>query len=200
MKRTGIVVILAFVVLGLAVAAFEWSGGPRQAEAVVVVRGTGETYGPAGPLGDFTLVRPPRPMPDILFADADGANVGLDAFRGRVILINLWATWCAPCVREMPALDRLQAKLGSDRFEVVAISLDRGGLAKVSPFFDKYGLKNLAIYLDPKSGAYRMLSVQRLPTSILVDASGREIGRLEAPLEWDSADAVALIQKYIDGG
>ncbi|MBZ0325845.1 MAG: TlpA family protein disulfide reductase [Alphaproteobacteria bacterium] len=143
---------------------------------------------------------PPRPMPDILFADAEGANVGLDAFRGRVILINLWATWCAPCVREMPALDRLQAKLGSDRFEVVAISLDRGGLAKVSPFFDKYGLKNLAIYLDPKSGAYRMLSVQRLPTSILVDASGREIGRLEAPLEWDSADAVALIQKYIDGG
>lgn len=200
MKRTGIVIILAFVVLGLAVAAFEWSGGPRQAEALVVVRGTGETYSPAGPLGDFTLARPPRPMPDILFADADGADIGLDAFRDRVILVNLWATWCGPCVREMPALDRLQAKLGSDRFEVVAISLDRGGLAKVSPFFDKYGLENLAIYLDPKSVAYRKLSVQRLPTSILIDASGREIGRLEAPLEWDSADAVALIRQYIDGG
>jgi thiol-disulfide isomerase/thioredoxin len=98
---------------------------------------------------NFTLLESPVPAPQTGFLDQSGAMVTLAAFRGRVVLLNFWATWCAPCIREMPALDRLQAELGDQGLTVLAVSQDRGGAKVVGPFLDKLKLDNLAIYLDP---------------------------------------------------
>jgi thiol-disulfide isomerase/thioredoxin len=116
-------------------------------------------------------------------------------------LINLWATWCAPCRAEMPALDRLQAKLGGDKFEVVAINIDTARLERRKPFLDSVGVKSLAFYTDEKADIFQVLKqagkVVGLPTTILVDAKGCELGLMAGPAEWDSPDAIALIQAAI---
>lgn len=138
---------------------------------------------------------PDRPaLPELTVTDADGKPVDFAAFKGKVLLINLWATWCAPCIREMPALDRLQADMGGTKFQVIAISVDRGGLNEVKPFFEKAGIKSLPIYLDQKMTSMKAFPLKEgLPLSILVDAEGREIGRLAGAAHWDGAEAKALI-------
>lgn len=128
------------------------------------------------------------------FQDAAGAARNLVEFRGRVVLINLWATWCAPCITEMPALDRLQARLGGPDFEIVAIALDRQGEPLVRPFFDKLGLARLALYLDPGNAVSRTLEARALPISVLVDRDGREIGRVIGPAEWDAPQFAELVR------
>jgi thiol-disulfide isomerase/thioredoxin len=158
---------------------------------------------PAGPsitgeIQHFRLARNPRAAADAPFTDGAGKPLRLADFRGKVVLVNFWATWCAPCRREMPALDALQRRLGGKRFEVVAASLDRAGLKKVAPFYKELGLKTLGIYLDPKGRLQRAFGVTRFPTTVLIDASGREVGRLEGPAEWASPEAVALIRYFID--
>ena len=109
-------------------------------------------------------------------------------------MLNLWATWCAPCRREMPSLDRLQAKYGGDGLEVIALSLDRGDIAKVRAFFDELAISNLAIYQDPKGRAGRELAAPGLPTTVVIDRAGQEVGRLLGPAEWDSPEALAVIE------
>src|SRR6266446_5125805 len=104
---------------------------------------------PSAVLGQFTPLDPPRPAPELSFAARDGSPARLADFRGHWLLVNLWATWCAPCAREMPSLDRLQAKLG-DRLTVLAVSQDRGGAPVVDPFLEQLRLASLRIYLDPK--------------------------------------------------
>jgi thiol-disulfide isomerase/thioredoxin len=138
----------------------------------------------------------PKPAPQLTF-DADGKEVALADFRGEVVVLNLWATWCAPCRREMPSLDRLQAKYGGDGLEVIALSLDRGDIAKVRGFFDELGISHLAVYHDPKGRAGRELGAPGLPTTVVIDRAGQEIGRLLGPAEWDSADALAVIQSLM---
>ena len=113
-------------------------------------------------------------------------------------MLNLWATWCAPCVREMPALDRLQAALGGPHFEVVALSIDRNGRAAVEPFFARYALTNLRMYLDPESVVARTLGVSSLPVSLLLGPDGGMLGRIDGAAEWDSGEAEALVRFYID--
>lgn len=154
---------------------------------------------PVGPeMADFTLIQPPRPAPETGFTDESGETVKLADLRGRVLLVNLWATWCAPCVEEMPALDALQAKLGGKDFQVLTVSTDRGGAKQVRPFYEKHGLKRLAIYLDPKTALTRALGAKGLPTSILIDREGRMVGQLVGAAAWDSPDAIALIRHYIE--
>ena len=139
---------------------------------------------------------PSRPaLPELAVKDRDGQPVALADLKGKVLLINLWATWCAPCVREMPALDRLQADLGGDKFQVVAISVDRGGLNEVQPFFEKAGVQHLPVYLDQKMASMKAFPLKEgLPLSILVDAQGREVGRLAGAAHWDGEEAKALIR------
>jgi thiol-disulfide isomerase/thioredoxin len=139
----------------------------------------------------------PKPVPELTFFDVDGNEVSLADFRGEVVVLNLWATWCAPCRREMPSLDRLQAKYGGDGLEVIALSLDRGDIAKVRAFFDELAISNLAVYQDPKGRAGRELAAPGLPTTVVIDRAGQEVGRLLGPAEWDSADALALIQSLL---
>jgi thiol-disulfide isomerase/thioredoxin len=153
-----------------------------------------------GGMRKFTPADPPQPAPELAFVGPDGARVELADFKGKVVLLNLWATWCAPCVKEMPALDNLQSRLGGEDFEVVALSLDRGGRKMVEPFFEKLGVKHLAIYLDPQSTAMSALKPRGLPTTILIDRQGYEVGRLEGEAAWDGADAERLLKHYLDTG
>jgi thiol-disulfide isomerase/thioredoxin len=139
----------------------------------------------------------PKPVPELTFLDAEGNEVRLADFRGEVVVLNLWATWCAPCRREMPSLDRLQAQYGDDGLEVIALSLDRGDVAKVRVFFDELEIASLAVYQDPQARAGHELGAPGLPTTIVIDRTGQEVGRLLGPAEWDSDDALAVIEALL---
>jgi thiol-disulfide isomerase/thioredoxin len=139
----------------------------------------------------------PKPAPDLTFLDAEGNEVRLADFQGEVVVLNLWATWCAPCRREMPSLDRLQAKYGGAGLEVIALSLDRGDVAKVREFFEELEITSLAVYHDPTARAGRELGAPGLPTTVVIDRAGREVGRLLGPAEWDSEEALAVIKALL---
>ena len=136
-------------------------------------------------------------MPDLAFTGADGASRRLSEWRGKAVLLNLWATWCAPCKAEMPSLDRLQAKLGGDKFAVLAISMDRTGLEKPQSFFASNGISHLAVYNDPQAEATAVLRASGLPLSVILDGQGREIARLIGPADWDSPDMTAKVEEFI---
>ena len=150
-----------------------------------------------GTYGQFTLVKPLRPAPSIPLADADGNPVRLESYKGKVVLLNFWATWCAPCVREMPALDALHAKLGGKEFAVVAVSIDRLGFAKIAPFLERLGIKKLTVLHDKSRKLYRAAGVRGLPTTFIVDHEGMVRGYLEGPAEWDDKKAEALVRHYL---
>ena len=139
----------------------------------------------------------PRPVANVRFADSKGGVRDLASFRGKVVLLNVWATWCGPCRQEMPTLDRLQAKLGGKDFEVVALSIDRGGQAAVSSFFDETNVRKLAIYVDASTEAQARLGIIGVPTSLLLDRQGREIGRVTGPAQWDSPEVIEIIKRYL---
>lgn len=139
----------------------------------------------------------PRPLPALTFKDASGAEVGLDRFKGKVVLMNLWATWCAPCKKEMPALDALQKEKGGADFEVVAVSLDFGGPDKPKKFLEEIGATSLAFYHDPAAKLLPTLKkIDRapgLPTTLLIDREGCEMAYLPGPAEWASDDGRRVI-------
>jgi thiol-disulfide isomerase/thioredoxin len=142
----------------------------------------------------FVFRKEPEALPEIKFQDAEGKERTLADWRGKVVLLNLWATWCLPCRKEMPSLDRLQAALGSDKFEVLALSVDRKGLDASRKFLSETKVERLALYVDSTARATSDLRVVGLPATLLLDAQGREIGRLLGPAEWDSEDAKRLIR------
>lgn len=141
----------------------------------------------------------PEPAPEISFSDAAGNRLTLIDFRGRVVLLNLWATWCAPCVEEMPSLDRLQARLGGEDFQVLPLSIDREGLDAVQPFYGELGLDHLGVYLDPMGAAPRAFGAVGLPASYLIDRDGRVVAALAGAREWDTDASIAELRRYIDG-
>ncbi len=140
---------------------------------------------------------PSRPIANVEFEDGQGKKRTLSDFRGKVVLLNLWATWCGPCRKEMPTLDRLQQRLGSADFEVVALSIDRGGQAVVKSFFDEIDVRALAVYVDPTTEAQSKLDIIGVPTTLLIDREGREIARYLGPAEWDRPEIIATIQRYL---
>jgi thiol-disulfide isomerase/thioredoxin len=151
-------------------------------------------------MANFAAKESPVPAPEIGFTDGAGKPLSLAAFRGKVVLLNFWATWCAPCRREMPALDRLQARLGGDDFEVLALAVDRGGAAKVKAFFDELGIERLELYIDSSTRALRTLGAYGLPTTLLIDRTGKEVMRVIGAAEWDGAEVVDLVRHLIDWG
>lgn len=157
-----------------------------------------QTHFLVGEMEKFTPAPARTRVPSTKFQDPRGSKTSLSAFRGKTILVNFWATWCGPCKREMPSLDRLQTLLGTEQFAVVAVSIDRGGADAVLPFLKGIGVKGLMPYYDPQNALGRDMGALGLPTSVLVDAQGFEIGRLVAPAEWDSREALALIKSYME--
>jgi len=153
----------------------------------------------AGLAGDFSPIDPPEQIAAPNFQDKLGQPVNLDSFKGKVVVLNFWATWCPPCVAEMPALDRLQSELGGPDFAVVAVSTDRQGIKKSAPFYRRAGIKNLELYNDTRGDLLDAFQAHALPITILIDRDGKVVGRMEGPARWDSAEAKALIQHYLKG-
>ncbi|MBO1074022.1 TlpA family protein disulfide reductase [Roseomonas marmotae] len=137
----------------------------------------------------------PKPLPPLRFTDAEGKPYDLGAFPGQMLLINLWATWCPPCVKEMPSLERAQDALKDEGWTVLPLSSDRGGREKVEPFYKRIGLKSLGIWLDPQNTVARALGARGLPTTIVVDRQQREVARLEGEAEWDSSSMLEALRK-----
>jgi thiol-disulfide isomerase/thioredoxin len=147
-----------------------------------------------GTLAAF-LVKPDRPaLADAAFQDAEGKPLKLSDWKGRVALVNLWATWCAPCRKEMPDLAKLQKELGSDDFEVVAISVDRKGVEASAAFLKETGADGLRLYVEPTTAILNDIQALGLPATVLIDRQGREIGRLLGPADWVSPEAIALVK------
>ena len=153
-----------------------------------------------GPVASFKPVDPPYPLTGYAFADADGKPVPLDAFRGKVVLLNLWATWCPPCIRELPALDRLQGRLGGDDFAVVTLALDAGGAAEAAPFFTRLGIRHLALYVDPERRIGELLPDDVLPASFFLDREGRVVSFLRSYVDWDDPRVDAHVVELAHGG
>ena len=147
---------------------------------------------------NFILHEAPKPIASIAFEDDQGRPRSLAEFRGKIVLLNIWATWCGPCRREMPSLDRLQGLLGGADFEVVALSIDRAGLDPVRKFYKDVGIRNLAIYIDRSGKATRDLGTVGVPATLLIERDGRELGRLVGPAEWDEPDIVRFLKRFIE--
>jgi thiol-disulfide isomerase/thioredoxin len=139
----------------------------------------------------------PREVPEFSFIDADGETRTLADWRGKLLLVNIWATWCAPCKEEMPALDRLEAKLGGENFAVLPISVDRGGLQKPQGFLEEINADNLPLLLDETARLNFKLEVMGLPATLIIDEQGREIARMIGPAEWDSPEAIARLRQFM---
>jgi thiol-disulfide isomerase/thioredoxin len=146
----------------------------------------------------LTMHSAPKAVAEIQFEDDKGQSRSLADFRGKIVLLNIWATWCVPCRKEMPALDRLQTTLGGDDFEVVPLSIDRN-MDVVRKFYAEFGLQKLGMYRDNSGGAARKLGAVGIPTTLLIDREGREIGQLIGPAEWDSPEMIEFIRCVIAG-
>jgi thiol-disulfide isomerase/thioredoxin len=180
---------LAFATVALIAAAaggFYYSSQPS-AQQLAATRGQ-----------PFARPAAPKAIPPLEFEDDAGRAHTLADFKGKLVLLNLWATWCGPCREEMPALDRLQAELGGPRFEVLALSVDHQGLQIARKFFADVGVKSLALYIDRSAQATFRLGAVGLPSTLLVDAHGREIGRHVGPAKWDSPQVIAEFRQRIE--
>ncbi|WP_433995700.1 thiol:disulfide interchange protein TlpA [Bradyrhizobium tropiciagri] len=151
-----------------------------------------------GEVAALTMAATPLRLPDLTFEDANGQPKKLSDFRGKTLLVNLWATWCVPCRKEMPALDSLQTKLGGKDFEVVAINIDTRDPDKPKNFLKEANLTNLGYFSDAKAKVFQDLKnigkALGMPTSVLVDAKGCEIANIAGPAEWASDDAIKLVK------
>jgi thiol-disulfide isomerase/thioredoxin len=164
--------------------------------ALAVVLGFAAVPAAAAPAAKLLQpVEPPFPAPTVPFSDGERA-VGLAAFRGRPLLLNIWATWCPPCVKELPALDRLAAALAGE-LTVVALATDDGGAPQVRPFLERLSITRLTPLYDPQARAFQAFPLRGLPTSYLVDAEGRVIARLEGATEWDSKAMQGQIRRLL---
>lgn len=170
--------------------------GPSVALAPVAAGLTAAGHA-ASPSQAFKMNDGPQELPAIRFDGPDGSEMTLEDFQGRTILLNIWATWCPPCVKEMPTLDALQARLGSDEFEVVILSIDKSGPEVVRAFLDKLGVTELEPYIDETMLSLSALKGGGLPVTLLIDPEGREIGRLTGPAEWDSEDMISFLESAI---
>jgi len=186
--------LLGFLVLGISAGAVyrELTGAGKQASVrsgqKAAATGSAAEAGRAGVAGM---------VPNLRFIDGAGAPRSLADFRGRVVLLNLWATWCAPCRQEMPALDRLQKALGGPGFEVLALSLDRGGLAAVNGFFKELDVRSLQPYVDQNGDALAKLGSMGIPLTMLIDRDGRELWRVLGVREWDQPAEVDRIRSHL---
>lgn len=156
--------------------------------------GKGATAAPQ----NFAMSEVPKPLPELQFTDSEGKSLTLTDFRGKVVLLNIWATWCGPCRKEMPALDRLQAVLGGPDFVVLPVSIDRKGMDAVTKFYTEISIQHLSRYVAPAANqVLDTLGVWGLPATFLVDGQGRELGRLIGPTEWDSPDMINTLKTII---
>ncbi|MBL8791752.1 MAG: TlpA family protein disulfide reductase [Rhizobiales bacterium] len=195
---------LVLVILLVAVGLYWFNGGTGKVESPEVAATAGASgAGPSlkayakGPLAALLVHEPARDIPPFSFRNGEGKEISLADFRGRVVLLNLWATWCAPCRKEMPDLARLQRDMGGPGFEVVALSLDRKGAEASAAFLKETGADNLALYTDQESKALAAVNALGLPATLLVNRDGKEVARLLGPADWASEEAKSIIRELM---
>ncbi len=170
---------------------------PAAAQGQLAVSG-GTPSASEGPFAEnFTFSDPPVPAPSVPFQTLEGAQTSLADFLGQVLVVNFWATWCAPCVREMPDLERLHLALKDEGLAVLAVSQDRAGIGAVAPFLERLKLQRLPVYLDPPGNLARAFAIKGLPTTFIIDRQGRVVAGLIGPADWDSAEAKAFLRDYL---
>lgn len=185
-------VLLAYVIIASSVQ----PGGRKKAGAPSVYTQSQALL--TGQMSDFAYAFPPRGAPEGTFY-LDDDPVSVRNFRGTVVLVNFWATWCAPCLKELPSLDRLQAHFNSEPFQVVAIAADPRGPVVAQQYLDKLEIKNLRLYTDPKLRFTAAIGgANVLPVSILFGRDGSEIGRIVGEADWSSPEALALIRSTLN--
>jgi thiol-disulfide isomerase/thioredoxin len=200
-------IVLGCVLLGLAAFVGVYGiGGLRSNPADAACKGAVDTAARIAPLvhgevAALAVAETPFRVPDLAFKDAQGQSRTLADWRGRTVLLNLWATWCVPCRREMPALDALQAKLGGPKFQVVAVNIDQRDAQKPRAFLKQVGITHLALYSDDTAQVFETLKTAGkafgMPTTLLIDPKGCEIGDMAGPAEWSSDDGVKLVSAAI---
>lgn len=190
---------LALVALGGGAAFYSGAGDAGNSGSCSAARATAKQMAPLarGEVAAVQVNATPIPTPDLAFDGPDGAPTTLSAFKGRTLLVNLWATWCPPCLKEMPSLDALQAGLGGADFQVVAINIDTRNLDKPRAWLADRKITTLPYYADPQAKVFQDLraarKVEGMPVSLIVDPEGCELAILQGPADWASADAKALI-------
>jgi thiol-disulfide isomerase/thioredoxin len=207
LRARTLVPFLAIIVVAVAALLYVTigSGGKETAEAKACAANAAQRAAvdraAKGEVAALAVARQSKLVTPLAFSGPDGQPENLDAFKGRVVLLNLWATWCVPCRQEMPALDRLETKLGGKDFQVVAVNIDTTRLERPKAFLNEVGVKALPYYSDAKADVFYRLKqagkVVGLPTTILIDRNGCEIGTLAGPALWDSPDGVALIEAAV---
>ncbi len=209
MSRARMTILLAGLIgLGAGAMAFYWTGGPARnasSAACTSARATAAKLQPLarGEVAAFKVTEAPMVAPNLAFKAPDGRPLTMADFRGRMVLLNLWATWCAPCRHEMPALDRLQETLGGERFEVVAVNIDTRNPDRAATWLTETGIRKLANYNDHSARIFQDLKTAGrafgMPTTLLIDGNGCELGFIAGPAEWASEDALRLIRTALGG-
>jgi thiol-disulfide isomerase/thioredoxin len=148
----------------------------------------------AGDMRKLVFLDTPKPLPEAALVDLTDAPRGLEEWRGRWVVVNFWATWCAPCRKEMPALDRLSGMLGPDGAAVVTVATGRNAVPAIERFFEEIGVANLPALRDPKSGLARSMGIFGLPVTVIVNPEGEEVARLIGDAHWDAPEAVAVLK------
>ncbi len=151
----------------------------------------------ADPLDGLHLIAPPRAAPELTFQDIDGTTRTLRDFRGKPVLLNIWATWCGPCVEELPSLAALAPRAARDGIVVLPVSVDRGGAAAVRAFYASHGVDGLPIWNDPDGTASGALGLRGVPTTFLLDAQGREVAKLEGAAHWNADGVLGELRKLV---
>jgi thiol-disulfide isomerase/thioredoxin len=154
----------------------------------------------AGTMIKFVASDPPVPVPDTPFISADGQTIKLSDFKGRLVLVNFWATWCGPCIRELPSIDNLRRAVSDPRLEIILVSIDRGRAKVHRPFLAQLGITALTSASDPRASLLRALKGPGIPITLLISPQSQILGRLIGDAEWDTPEALALIQYYLDAG
>lgn len=192
----GTVALLGF---GGVAAFYSGPGNAGNSASCTAARSVAETMRPLarGEVAAVQVADRPAPAAALDFLDKDGKPTSLAAFAGRTVLVNLWATWCAPCLHEMPSLDRLQTEMGGPDFAVVAINIDTRNLHKPRAWLADKKIAALAFYSDPEAGVFQSLrkahKVEGMPVSLIVDREGCQLAMIQGPADWASGDAKALI-------
>jgi thiol-disulfide isomerase/thioredoxin len=200
---------LASLALAAAGAGFLYAGGPSGKEALgaEACAAAGKIASAVkdlarGEVAAMNISKQPEQIPDFAFNGPDGKPTTLSAYKGKTLLLNVWATWCVPCRAEMPELDKLQAEMGSEKFQVVTINIDTSRLERPKKFFEEIGVKSLDLNADPKANVFYELKQSGkalgLPVTMLVGPDGCQIGLMNGPAAWHSADAKALVAKAVE--
>jgi thiol-disulfide isomerase/thioredoxin len=200
-RYRGLAVVAAIIILAVLAGVYGMErlrSNPAAAACEPAVKTAGRIAPLAhGEVAALAMARTPFRVPDLTFKDAEGHERTLADWRGRTVLFNLWATWCVPCRKEMPALDALQANLGGPHFEVVAVNIDTRDAEKPLTFLKETGVKHLTYYSDHSAKVFQDLKSAGkafgMPTTLIIDGSGCEIGEMAGPAEWASADGIKLV-------